>query len=74
MSAQKIDIHKPLINTRVGPIPVVLRIATTPTADHVAGGVPVGVTKIESYVLVSAMPTDLQERIRLAIDTMIAGR
>jgi hypothetical protein len=30
--------------------------------------------KIETYVLLSALPSDMQERVKLAIQTLLAGR
>lgn len=74
MTAQKVDLYLPIINTRVGPAPIALRVGVTPNIDNVMGGVPQGVTKIETYVLLSALPTEMQERVKLAIQVLIAGR
>ncbi len=74
MSAQKVDLYQPMINVRVGPPPVALRVGVTPSPMHTEGGTQQGVTKIETYVLLSALSTDLQERVRLAIQMLIAGR
>lgn len=74
MTVQRVDLNLPIVNVRVGPSPIALRIGVTPNADHVAGGVQQGVTKIETYVLLSALPDEIQERVRNAIQMLIAGR
>jgi len=71
---QRVDLYQPLINTRVGPPPVALRVGTTPNVNSVVGGVPQGITKIETYVLLSALPTEMQERVKLAVQVLLAGR
>lgn len=74
MTAQRVDLYQPIINTRVGPAPIALRIGVTPNVDQVVGGVPQGITRIETYVLLSALPTEIQERVKLAVQVLIAGR
>lgn len=63
-----------MLNSRVGPAPVALRVGVTPNQDLTEGGPQQGVTRIETYVLLSALPTDLQERVKLAVQMLIAGR
>lgn len=74
MSAQKVDLYQPLINSRVGPAPVALRVGVTPSPMYTEGGPQQGVTKIETYVLLSALPVDIQERVKLAVQMLISGR
>jgi hypothetical protein len=38
------------------------------------GGVAQSVSKIETYVLLSALPVELQERVKTAVQALIAGR
>lgn len=71
---QRVDLYQPLINVRVGPPPITLRVGTTPNINSVVGGVPQGITRIETYVLLSALPTEMQERVKLAVQVLIAGR
>lgn len=70
---QHVDLYQPIMNSRIGPAPLTLRIGTTPSAASVVGGPQTGITKIETYVLLSALPTDLQERVRLAVQMLVAG-
>lgn len=73
MNIQDVDLYKPMLNTRVGPAPITLRVGVTPNVDSVEGGVPQRTTKVETYVLLSALPPELQERVRLSIQTLLAG-
>lgn len=73
MALQHVDLYQPIQASRVGPPPIALRIAVTPNLDQVVGGVPQGVTRIETYVLLSALPTSMQERVKLAIQALISG-
>lgn len=40
---------------------------------EVVGGVSQGMTKIEMYVLLSALPSELQERVKLAVQALITA-
>ena len=70
---QNVDLYQPIVAARVGPPPLTLRVGTTPTMAEVVGGVSQGMTKIEMYVLLSALPTELQERVKLAVQALIAA-
>lgn len=74
MTVQKVDLYQPMFNNRVGPPPIALRVGVTPNVDMIQGGPMQGNTRIETYVLLSALPTELQERVRLAVQALIAGR
>jgi hypothetical protein len=74
MSMQRVDLYQPMMNDKVGPAPVALRIGITPNAMMTEAGPQQGITKPETYVLLSALPTELQERVRTAIQTLLAGR
>lgn len=73
MVAQKVDLYQPIVNSRVGPPPLVLRVEVTPNANSIVGGVMQCVSKIETYVLLSALPSELQERVKLAVQALLAG-
>lgn len=74
MMAQKVDLYQPMLNSRVGPPPLALRVGVTPSPVYTEGGAQEGVTRIETYVLLSALPTELQDRVRTAVQMLIAGR
>lgn len=73
MSAQKVDLYQPLLAAQIGPPPLALRVGVMPNAHSIVGGVPQGMTKIETYVLLSALPTELQEKVKLAVQALISG-
>ena len=71
---QKVDLYQPIIASRVGAPPLTLRVAVTPQADMIAGGVPQAITKIEMYVLLSALPQELQQQVRTACQAILSGQ
>ena len=74
MDPQKVDLYQPIAASRVGPAPLALRVVVTPTNDSFVGGVPASQARVETYILLSALPQELQERVRLAAQALIAGR
>lgn len=74
METQKIDLFKPISATNVGNPPLVLRVQVTPSNASSVGGVMMASTRIEPYVLLSALPQELQERVKTAVNALIAGR
>lgn len=73
-NVQKIDLYQPLMHIQKGAVPVVIRVGTTPNVDSMMSGPQTGTTKIEHYVLLSVLPTELQERVRTAVQALIAGQ
>lgn len=73
MSDNKADLFQPVYARHVGPPPVVLRAVITTNNDYVAGGMPQAQLKAESYVLLSALPKELQERVKTAVQAIISG-
>jgi hypothetical protein len=73
MINNKADLYQPVSATRVGPPPLVVRAVVTTNNDYVAGGMPQAATKVENYILLSALPTELQERVRTAVQALMSG-
>jgi len=71
---QRIDLYKPIASNRIVSAPLVLRIGVTPSAPNVEGGTLSSSMKIEEYVLLSALPEEIQRRVRMSIDVLVAGR
>lgn len=69
----KVDLYQPVENARVGPPPLVIRAIVTTSNDMVAGGMPMESKKAEDYVLLSALPREIQERVRVAVQAIITG-
>lgn len=70
---QKVDIYQPMMASSVGPAPLALRVGITPNNDSVAGGMPMSNVRVETYVLLSALPDELRRRVDLAIQALITG-
>lgn len=69
----KADLYKPVYADRIGPPPLVVRAVVTPNAASIAGGVPTATTSVENYILLSALPKELQERVRTAVQALITA-
>jgi len=71
---QKVDLfQQPLEASHVGPAPVVLRAVVTTTNAYVAGGIPTEAKRVENYILLSALPRELQERVKTAVQALISN-
>lgn len=73
MDTQKANLYQPIEANRVGPPPLVIRAIVTTNADMVVGGMPSNARKVEDYILLSALPRELQERVRTAVQAIITG-
>lgn len=73
MNNNTANIHQPIVSTTTGHAPLTLRVVTKPSNMEYTGGVPESLTKIETYVLFSALPVELQERVKVAVQALIAG-
>ena len=73
MSDNKADLFQPIYATRTGPSPIVVRAVVRTNNDYVVGGMPEAQLKAESYVLLSALPKELQERVKTAVQALISG-
>ena len=70
---QKVDLYSPLLHDRNGPPPLTLRVGVNSTQELVEGGTSQIQIKPEIYVLLSALPRDLQERVKTAVQVLISG-
>lgn len=69
----KVDLYQPVVSSRLGPAPLVIRAIVTNNAAYIGGGVPQTATTAEDYVLLSALPKELQERVKVAVQALISG-
>lgn len=67
------DIYNPIVATRIGPPPVVIRALVTHNNSYIAGGMPQAAITAEDYVCLSALPKELQERVRTAVQAIVSG-
>jgi hypothetical protein len=69
---QKVDLYQPLLHNKNERPPLVLRVGVNTTTALVEGGTPEVSVKPETYVLLSALPRELQERVRTAVQALIS--
>lgn len=67
------DLFKPIYANHVGPSPIVIRAVVNQNNDSMVGGVPQAALKGETYVLLSALPREIQERVKTAVQAIIDG-
>ena len=66
---QKADPYKPILSSNNGKAPLTLRLVVNRN-DHFMEGVPGDSYKNETYVLLSALPVELRNRVELAIQAL----
>ena len=72
--AQRVNLFQPIVAEAAGAAPLALRVGV-PNNNSISEGVPQGgQIRVETYVLLSALPEELRRRVELAIQCMISGR
>ena len=74
MSNNRADLYQPIFAASTGLAPLVIRAVITKTSPEMLGGVPSTSQKVENYVMISSLPEELQERVKLAIQALISAR
>jgi hypothetical protein len=72
-TVQKVDLYQPILHATNTRVPLTLRVAAHANTHMVEGGVPETSLKSETYVLLSALPKELQQRVVVAVQALIAG-
>lgn len=72
MGQQRVDLYQPMISERPGPAPLALRVGV-PNHNSISEGVPSGGLRVETYVLLSALPEELRRRVELAVQMLVSG-
>lgn len=70
---QKVDLYQPLLHDRQGSPPLTLRVGVFSSSHMVEGGSPEAQIKPETYILLSALPFELRERVKTAVQAIISG-
>jgi hypothetical protein len=70
---QQVDLYQVMAANRIGPPPIVIHAIVRPNKSETVEGVQASATRGESYVLLSALPQELRERVKLAIQVLIAA-
>lgn len=73
MEFQKVDLYKPIAADKKGPAPLVVRVAVQNQDVYTSGGTHASPIRSEAYVLLSALPVDLRQRVETAVQALISG-
>lgn len=71
---QPVDLYQPIAATRTGVQPLVIRVAVRPKPVMTEGGPLEEPMKVVEYVQVKALPFELQERVRTAVQALLMGQ
>ena len=67
---QRVDLYQPILSARVGAPPLVLAVGVQRSTGEVMGGPVENVVRPEHYVLLSALPDELRERVKSAVQAL----
>jgi hypothetical protein len=67
---QRIDLYQPVLSSKVGAPPLVITVGVQRFANEVMGGPVENPVRPEYYVLLSALPEELRERVKTAIQAI----
>jgi hypothetical protein len=70
---QKVDLYQPIAHYKTGLAPLTIRVGVPTSSGYVEGGTSSEFLKSETYVLMSALPFELQERVKTAVQAIISG-
>lgn len=73
MEPQVVDLFAPIMSSRRGNPPLVLRVGVTPVSVMTVGGAMNAPVRAEAYVLLSALPEELRRRVETAIQVIVQG-
>lgn len=69
---QVANVFQPIEAATTGPAPLFIRVVVKPSPFETVTGPVAGKSKVEDYVLLSALPVDLRERVKTAIQCLIS--
>lgn len=70
---QKIDLYQPIVHHKTDRAPLTLRVGVPTNSGYTEGGTVSEFLKPETYILLSALPSELQERVKTAVQAIISG-
>lgn len=70
---QKVDLYQPMIHVRVGVPPLFINVGVNRNGSETTGGPVENVVRPETYVLLSALPDELRERVKTAVQALISS-
>jgi len=73
MTMQRVDLYQPMVHVRVGSPPLFINVGVNRSGAETMGGPVENAVRPETYVLLSALPDELRERVKTAIQTLISS-
>jgi len=73
MTMQRIDLYQPMVHVRVGSPPLFINVGVNRSNAETIGGPVENVVRPETYVLLSALPDELRERVKTAIQALVSS-
>lgn len=73
MIMQKVDLYQPMIHVRIGAPPLFINVGVNRSGSETIGGPVENVVRPETYVLLSALPDELRERVKTAVQALISS-
>ena len=70
---QRVDLYQPMVHTRVGTPPLYINVGVNRHGVETMGGPVENVIRPETYILLSALPDELRERVKTAIQALISS-
>ena len=70
---QVVDLTQPICAAQPGQSPLVINVNIKQRVEYTVGGPMSGNDKVVNYVLFQALPVDLQEKIKSAVQTLMSG-
>jgi len=67
---QRVDLYQPMIHSKVGAPPLTIRVGVARNNQETSGGMIEGSVRPETYILLSALPEELRERVKTAIQAL----
>lgn len=73
MTMQRVDLYQPMVHVRVGSPPLFVNVGVNRHGAETIGGPVEGAIQPETYILLSALPDELRERVKTAIQALISS-
>ena len=70
---QKVDLYQPLLSSKVGAPPLVVTVGVQRSSGEIMGGPVENAVRPEYYVLLSALPEELRERVKTAVQAIMSS-
>ena len=70
---QNVDLYSPILSSKKGKPPLVLRVGVQGQDQYTVEGPQVSPIKAENYVLLSALPDDLRRKVETAVQVLLTS-